>query len=740
MTVGAIALIASHAHAQWGPEQLITNSSSSPIEVAPIDRNGDGVMDFAVAAVGSSAFNATGDEINAYVATGATYTLQTLFGPAGNSAFLNPGNVHTADLDGDGDLDIIGAAFGNAFPFGFGGGNSLRVLRNNGNGSFSLTYTNNNVPGLWDVATADFDGDGVLDVMYSLGGGFDQIGWQKGNGNCTFQPQNGAQAPATGTTFGNEPRDIHLDDVDGDGDADLVVCYNLSNELVWFRNNGSGASWTRLVIESNAPGVRKAVTGDVDGDGINDIIRTSTGNGQVAAFLGTGGGGFGAKQVLHTFATSTTGGGAGSNEPQGPRGIDIGDFDLDGDLDVVTASQIGGLLSLHENLGGGSFASPVSIATAFTDISFVKLSDIDGDSDLDVVACSPRTGKVAWYQQTSTPVGVASRVPFGQGCGDSFESFYEQLSQTQMDLANTRVTATFNGAGYDVTTTSGVAIAPVGSVGTASVMNVGDDTWLPTMFSGGTLGIAVWGNCAISIGGFPISLQNAFTPNVSQILDTSVPIISAWTDLQPASGGGSGTVYYEENAAGTLGMVTYENVQGWNVVGTQNTVQFTYEATTGDFSITFGALATNNPEEWVIGYSPAGPSADPGATDINAGPFSFGVTDQGALTLDSNPPRLGQSWDFTTSNLGGNLGSFIFFGDTQVNPGTSLAILGAPGCSAYTNANLIALLAPAGSLSVVVPNNAGLIGYALSCQATTGTGANTLGLVTSNGLQAVVGN
>ncbi|MEC8651160.1 MAG: hypothetical protein VYA51_06665 [Planctomycetota bacterium] len=317
------------------------------------------------------------------------------------------------------------------------------------------------------------------------------------------------------------------------------------------------------------------------------------------------------------------------------------------------------------------------------------------------------------------------------------------MTPQNMDLANSRVSATYNGAGYDISWTSGAAIAPVGSVaasGAASNLGVGDDTWLPTQFSGGTMGIAVFGNCMISIGGFPMPLQGQYVPNVSQLLSSPRTLISAWTDLQVANANGSGNCYYEENAAGTFAMVTYENVQGWNVPGSQNTVQFTYDSTTLDWSITFGALASNNPEDWLIGYTPAGPSADPGATDISAGPFSIGDSDEPALSLNSNAPQLGQSWDLAATNLGGNAGAFVFFGDTQVNPGTSLASLGAPGCSAFTNANLTALFAPGGNLSVTVPNNPGLIGYAISCQATTGTNANALGLVSSNGLQAVVGN
>jgi hypothetical protein len=217
--------------------------------------------------------------------------------------------------------------------------------------------------------------------------------------------------------------------------------------------------------------------------------------------------------------------------------------------------------------------------------------------------------------------------------------------------------------------------------------------------------------------------------------------IYAWTDLQPLSAGGSnGDVWYEES--GTVATVTFDQVDGWNTA-TPNTIQFTYDTATGDFTIGFGVLSTLNPQDWLIGYSTAGPSLDPGPVDINALPFTTAAADQSPLNLTCNTPVLGTNWDFTVNEAGTSPLAFVFFGDTVVDPGIPLASVGAAGCQAYTNANLGALTAlmsgGTGSVSLAVPNLPALIGASLSTQAAALTTQNSLSLVTSNGAVGTFG-
>ena len=109
------------------------------------------------------------------------------------------------------------------------------------------------------------------------------------------------------------------------------------------------------------------------------------------------------------------------------------------------------------------------------------------------------------------------------------------------------------------------------------------------------------------------------------------------------------------------------------------------------------------------------------------------------LTLSSNTPQLGGIWTLQADNVVGPLAVF-FFGDTALN--IPLDLLGGPGCTSYTNANLGAYveLATNGTsgMSLAVPNNPALVGFQLTAQSTCAS-SSALGFSTSNGLRATAG-
>jgi hypothetical protein len=115
------------------------------------------------------------------------------------------------------------------------------------------------------------------------------------------------------------------------------------------------------------------------------------------------------------------------------------------------------------------------------------------------------------------------------------------------------------------------------------------------------------------------------------------------------------------------------------------------------------------------------------------------------LALNSNFPVLGTNFTLTTTNIHATSPvGLMFFGDQQIVPPLDLGFLGAPGCSAHTNANLLSLTFPvaagSGSLAIGIPANPILIGIAFTSQSAAFTPNNTFGLATSNGLLWTVGN
>ena len=93
-------------------------------------------------------------------------------------------------------------------------------------------------------------------------------------------------------------------DIDGDGDMDVLSANYNGNDVSWYRNNnGTGLTWSRVIINNQVPGARNVRTADVDDDAVLDIITTSVLDRTIAWQAGLGNGAFGPRQVISTLST-----------------------------------------------------------------------------------------------------------------------------------------------------------------------------------------------------------------------------------------------------------------------------------------------------------------------------------------------------------------------------------------------------------------------------------------------------
>jgi len=397
--------------AEFGPQQIVTSNATDVMDAFPADMDGDGDIDFLAAKPGN------------FFGGGAA----VLYRNNGNGRFteLSPftggptvlvSNIVASDLDNDGDLDVVLGSSGTR-----SGG--VRVYRNNGNLRFTQTFDNANAPYLWDIHLGDFNKDNRPDIIFGLGGSFDQIGIYLNSGSMFNW--GGLSAAKTGTSTGDEPRNIHLADIDGDGDQDVISANYLSNQISYYPNGG-GVSVVRLTSASQTRGPRNVRTGDINGDGRLDLISVSVLDGKVAWYNGTGNGRFGSQKIIHTYSTRSTGGGPDGSDALGPRGLDVADFDGDGDLDVFSTSEVGNTVCLHENTGNGSFARAVVISNRAVGVNLVTTIDMDGDGDLDVVSSSPGDNKIAWYET----LGGGPKDTDGDGVNDDKDAFPDDPNET----------------------------------------------------------------------------------------------------------------------------------------------------------------------------------------------------------------------------------------------------------------------------------------------------------------------
>jgi len=318
------------------------------------------------------------------------------------------GGVVMFDFDGDGDEDLFFVDAG-PLPGYTGEAPRSRLFRNDGNGHFTDWTEKSGIKLAFyggGAAAADVDGDGDLDLFVT---GFGGVQLFRNNGDGTFTDvtrQSGIVAPYWSSSAA-------FADVDNDGDLDLLVVnyvdFSPTNNPVCgdpkrklraychpdvyhgqpvqlFRNQGNGtftdASQATGLAGIAGPGLAVCF-GDVDNDGWQDFYVA---NDNKPNFLlhNKGNGTFEDVSVLSGTAIGEPG------HPEAGMGVDMGDYDGDGLLDIVVTNYELETNGLYRNLGGGTFVdsrSPAGIAEpSLLFLKFgVAFADFDQDGDLDLV-------------------------------------------------------------------------------------------------------------------------------------------------------------------------------------------------------------------------------------------------------------------------------------------------------------------------------------------------------------------
>lgn len=374
------------SNAQGSPINL-GGTSTEPESLAVGDFTNNGKLDLVLGMQGP----ATDGFMKVFLGNGdGTFTPVTA---APLTVGITPGDLAVEDFTGNGRLDLAVANFNS---------NTVSILLNNGNGTFSLAPGSPINVGIQPsaIAVGDFTGDGKLDLAVANSGtnAVHTVSILLGNGDGTFTP-----APGSPISVGLSPGALAVGDFNGDGKLDLAVANFDSNTVSILLGNGNGTF-------TPAPGSPISVgrlpdqlaVGDFTGNGKLDLAVGYAGMSTVSVLLGNGDGTF----------TPISGccGIVDNNSPAQTESMVAGDFTGNGRLDLALVMQTQfsdnvlpvDFLEILLGNPDGTF-TPEDYSVVLPNVPFIEAGDFNGDGKLDLVAASNPFDELSVLLQTPPP-------------------------------------------------------------------------------------------------------------------------------------------------------------------------------------------------------------------------------------------------------------------------------------------------------------------------------------------------
>lgn len=336
-------------------------------------------------------------------------------------------SMELIDFDGDGDLDIFAGSFESKVSY----------FENLGSGEFGpeqviATYTEGTF--VETIRIIDLDGDGDFDLL-NLNDNLVALTWSRNLGAGLFDDPINLSAGFSGGS------DAHAEDIDLDGDLDIIAVSQSPYRITLFENLGEGIFGTAVVIDEpffepvkmncvdlnedsyidlvvsmnyadiiysyqnlgdgtfDTPDTvyrnvddpfysdrHNIMSFDMDNDGDLDLFSAASGY-ELCSYENNGDGTYGTRTNISTGAA----GGGGYRIP-----LTSGDYDSDGDYDLVTG-RVGDKVILHyENLGEGVFDSDSVLIPWMDGLKLYRHGDLNEDGQTDIVIAS-WLDKNIWY-------------------------------------------------------------------------------------------------------------------------------------------------------------------------------------------------------------------------------------------------------------------------------------------------------------------------------------------------------
>jgi len=340
---------------------FVTNYSSGGAQFADLDDDGD--LDVII----NERYNSgTGGAPHLFFNNGAGFFTE-------NAAALGAPNkasqmdVQLADIDNDWDFDFVGFNKASSAPGQY-------VMRNNGAGAFSdsssLVVANSG--SVYEGEVGDLDGDLDLDLFFTSLSGFSE-----GIARNNFAPAGPLTFTNLATFGGDDDNEIALFDYDVDGDYDVLVGSLRAGSEKLYRNNGA-LSFTdqSAQVQNTADATLDLTVADLNNDGKYDIVTVQ---GESGSFINKFLRNTGASDTLAPVYTAV-------NAPVSPAASGpwvvkgkVRDQVLDDSVDYVTGSttyvvQAVAVDAAVSVVAGGAFSTAALAASTGTRLTFTNAS------------------------------------------------------------------------------------------------------------------------------------------------------------------------------------------------------------------------------------------------------------------------------------------------------------------------------------------------------------------------------